>query len=184
MKSPILTALLSAGLAAAAPQAFAQGAESPQPQVVAQAEGAGPQARQSARGQSHGKRAFRSPTDRAEARLAYLKTALKITGEQEAQWNAFADVQRKQAREAGERMEKFRAQRTEGQKRTPPTAIERMERRQAMMATVSTRLNETLAAAKPLYAALSPDQQKVADEVLASRGRGGHGQRGGHRGRG
>lgn len=174
MNKLILTALVSAGLAAAVPQAIAQ---------APGAEG-GPQARQFAHAQGHGQRAFRSPTDRVEARLAYLKTALKITADQESQWNAFADVRRKQAREATARIEKFRAQRTEGQKRTPPTAIERMERRQAMMATASTRLTETLAAAKPLYAALSPEQQKVADEVLAPRGRGGPGQRGGHRGHG
>ncbi len=172
MNKMILAALVSAGLTAGVPQAIAQ---------APGAEG-GPQARQFAHGQGHGQRAFRSPTDRVEARLAYLKTALKITGEQEAQWNAFADVRRKQARETTARIEKFRAQRAEGQKRTPPTAIQRMERRQAMMAATSTRLNETLAAAKPLYAALSPDQQKIADEVLAPRGRGGPGHRGGHRG--
>jgi hypothetical protein len=31
---------------------------------------------------------------------------------------------------------------------------------------------------KPLYAALSPKQQRIADEVLAPRGRGGHGGHG------
>jgi len=175
MNKLIQTALISAGLVAAAPLALAQ---------APNAEG-GPQARQFAHGQGHGQRAQRSPAERVEAQLAYLKTALKITAEQETQWNAFADVRRKQARDAGERMEKFRAQRTEGQKRTPPTAIERLERRQAMMAAASTRLNETLAAAKPLYAALSPEQQKVADEVLVRGGRGGPGHRGGgHRGHG
>ncbi len=175
MNRLILTALVSAGLAAAAPQAIAQ---------APGAEG-GPQARQHAHGQGQGQRAFRSPTERVEAQLAYLKTALKITSEQEAQWNAFADVRRKQAREATGQMEKFRAQHAEGQKRTPPTAIERLERRQAMMAVASTRLTETLAAAKPLYAALSPDQQKIADEVLVRGGRGGPGHRGGgHRGHG
>jgi septal ring factor EnvC (AmiA/AmiB activator) len=175
MNKLILSALVSAGLAAAAPQ------------VIAQATGTegGPQARQHAHGQSQGQRAHRSPTERVEAQLAYLKTALKITSDQEAQWNAFADVRRKQARESTERMEKFRSQMAERQKGTPPTAIERLERRQAMMATASTRLTETLAAAKPLYAALSPDQQKVADELFVSRGRGGPGHRGGgHRGHG
>jgi hypothetical protein len=174
MNKLILAALVSTGLATAVPQAIAQspGAED------------GAQAERHAHAQGHGQRAFRSPTDRVEAQLAYLKTALKITAEQETQWNAFADVRRKQAREMTERIEKFRAQRVEGQKRTPPTAIERMERRQAMMASASTRLGETLAAAKPLYAALSAEQQKIADDLLAPRGRGGPGQRGGHRGHG
>ena len=171
MNKLILTALVSAGLAAAAPQAMAQ---------TAGAEG-GPQARQFAQRQHDGQRAFRSPTDRVEARLAYLKTALKITDAQQPQWNAFADTLRKQAREASQLMQARKAQMAERQKGARPTAIQRMERRQAMFAAASTRLSETLAATKPLYAALSPDQQKVADELFAPRRRGGSGHRGGHR---
>ena len=171
MNKLILTALVSAGLAAAAPQSMAQ---------TAGAEG-GPQARQSAQRQHHEQRAFRSPVDRVEARLAYLKTALKITDAQLPQWNAYAETRRKQASEAAERMQKFRSQMGERQQGVQPTAVQRLERRQAMLAAASTRLNETLAATKPLYAALSPEQQKIADEVLAPRGRGGphrHGSRG------
>jgi len=172
MNKLIATALVTAGLAVAIPQAMAQ---------AAGAEGTGPQARGFQHRQHDGQRALRSPTDRVEARLAYLKTALKITPAQESQWNAYADVRRKQAREATDRMQAFKTQMAERQQKgTPPTAIERMERRQAMMATASARLNETLAATKPLYAALSPEQQKIADELLAPRGRGGSGHRGGH----
>ncbi len=173
MNKLILTALVSAGLAASVPQALAQtaGTES------------GPQARHSMHEQHHGQRAFRSPTDRVEARLAYLKTALKITGDQEGAWNAYADVRRKQARDASQRMEAFRSKTAEAQKgpRIQPTAIERLERRQGMLSAASTRLNETLAATRPLYAALSVDQKKVADELLAPRARGGFGHHGGHR---
>jgi septal ring factor EnvC (AmiA/AmiB activator) len=170
MNKLIMTALVSAGLAAAAPQSMAQ---------TAGAEG-GPQARQSAQRQHHEQRAFRSPTDRVEARLAFLKTALKITDAQLPQWNAYAETRRKQASEATERMQKFRSQTAERQKGVQPTAVQRLERRQAMLAAASTRLNETLTATKPLYAALSPDQQKIADEVLAPRARGGFHRRGGH----
>ena len=174
MNKLLLTSLVSAGLAAAVTPAIAQ---SPA------AEG-GPQARQFARGPHHGQRAFGSPVDRVEARLAYLRTALKITEAQEPQWKAFAEVRRKQARDAASRIEQFRAKRAERQARgTPPTAVERMERRQAMLASAQARLAETLAAAKPLYAALSPDQQRIADELLTPRGRGGHGHHGGSRGR-
>jgi len=171
MNKTILATLVSAGLAAAVPQAMAQ---------TAGAEG-GPQARRSTQSKHHDQRAFRSPTDRVEARLAYLKTALKITNAQQTQWDAFAETRRKQARAATERMQAHRSQMAERQKGAQPTAVERMERRQAMLAAASTRLNETLAAVKPLYAALSPDQQKVADELLAPRRRGGSGHRGGHR---
>jgi hypothetical protein len=170
MNKLILTALVSAGLAAAVPQSMAQ---------TAGAEGR-PQARHSAHAQHHGQHAFRSPTERVEARLAHLKTALKITDAQQPQWDAFAETQRKQAREATERMQAREAQVAERQKGARPTAVQKMERRQAMLAAASARLNETLAVTKPLYAALSPDQQKIADELLAPRGRGGFHHRGGH----
>jgi DNA anti-recombination protein RmuC len=170
MNKLILAALVSAGLVAAVPQAMAQAAGT---------EG-GPQARHSMHSQHHGQRAFSSPTDRVEARLAYLKTALKITDAQAPQWNAFADTQRKQAQDAAKRMEARKAQMAEHKSGTRPTAVQRMERQQAMLAAASTRLNETLAVTKPLYAALSPDQQKIADELLAPHGRGGSHHRGGH----
>jgi len=44
------------------------------------------------------------------------------------------------------------------------------------MATASNRLGERLAVQKPLYAALSPEQQQIADQVFATRG-GRHGSR-------
>jgi LTXXQ motif family protein len=177
MNKLIVTALVSAGLVGTVPQALAQAA--------------GPdgsrQGRHSMHGQQHGQpqgqRAFQSPTDRVEAQLAYLKTALKINGDQEAAWNTYAETRRKQARDASQNREKFHSQMAERQKNgTRPTAVERLEFRQAMLAAASARTSESLAATKPLYAALSSDQKKVADELLA---RGGHGHRGGeHRGPG
>jgi hypothetical protein len=50
-------------------------------------------------------------------------------------------------------------------------AIERLEKAQAFHAEAATRINQLLAVQKPLYAALSPEQQKVADVVLNRRGR-------------
>ena len=38
------------------------------------------------------------------------------------------------------------------------------------MANASVRMNEVLATARPLYAALSPEQQKIADDLMAKRG--------------
>jgi hypothetical protein len=51
-----------------------------------------------------------------------------------------------------------------------PTAIERLEKAQAFRASAVARLDQFLAVPKPLYAALSPEQQKVADVVLNRRG--------------
>ena len=170
MNRLLLNTLVSASLvAAAAPAALAQ---------TANPDSTGPQARHHAQGPDHAQREHRKPSERIEARIAYLKTTLKITDAQQPQWNAFADTLRKQAREANQRFETRQAQPARDEKRTPPTAIERLERRQAMMAAASTRLTEVLAAAKPLYAALSPEQQKIADDLLAPR----HGGRFHHRG--
>lgn len=129
----------------------------------------------------HEKRAFSLPSERVEARLAYVKTALKITDAQQAQWNAFADVARKQAAGQDKRMQARRAHMMERSPREKPTVIDRMERQQQRHAAAIARLNEQLSVQKPLYAALSPEQKAIADEVLAPRGhRGGfphHGMR-------
>ena len=167
MKKLLLTTLVSATfVAAAAPAALAQ-STSDQPTAQGQ--------RFAHRG---GERSTRLPSERVEARLAYLKTALKITDAQEAQWNTFANTLRGHAKAADERVQERRAQRAEGKQRAQLNAIERMERRQARMAHASQRLAETLAAAKPLYATLSPEQQKVADELFAQ----GNRRAGHHRG--
>jgi hypothetical protein len=81
------------------------------------------------------------------------------------------------------RIQERRAKMAANTERKRPTAIERLERQQAFMATASTRIGERLTVQKPLYAALSPEQQQIADQVLAEgRGgkRGGHGRHGGH----
>jgi protein CpxP len=137
-----------------------------------------PQAQQGMRHQD-GKRAFTQPSERVEARLAYIRTALKITDAQQAQWNAFAETLRNQARAADQRMQEFRAQREQGATRERPNAIARLEREQQRHAESVTRINERLAVQRPLYAALSTEQKAIADEVLAPRRHGGHFGRGG-----
>jgi LTXXQ motif family protein len=129
-----------------------------------------------------------SPGDRVEARLAYVRTALKITDAQQPQWNAFAGTLRKMAAERGKRMQELRArwqERKQAMKEGKhefqrPSVIERMERAQQRHAEAVTRLNELLAVEKPLYDSLSAEQKKIADEVLVPhRRRGGfeHGRR-------
>ncbi|HYM48560.1 MAG TPA: Spy/CpxP family protein refolding chaperone [Burkholderiaceae bacterium] len=126
-----------------------------------------------------GKRAFMRPSERVEARLAYIRTALKITDAQQAQWNAFAETLRAEARRADQRMQELRAQREQRATRERPNAIARLEREQQRHAASVTRINELLAVQRPLYAALSTEQKAVADEVLAPRRHGGRFGRGG-----
>lgn len=175
MNRLILNALVAAGLATAVPMTFAQTAVPGNPQGPHHAQGA-----------QHGQHAFRLPGERVEARLAYLKTALKITEAQQPQWDAFAGVMRKQAQESDARIKAQHEKMAAHDGAQHPSAIERLERRQAFMATAAARLGERLAVEKPLYAALTPEQQQIADQVLAGGGhRGRHGGQGGmHRNHG
>ena len=66
----------------------------------------------------------------------------------------------------------FEAHRQQASTQTPPSAIERMERRQAMMKEAVAAQDRYLAAMKPLYQSLSEEQKKTADALLA-RGMGG-----------
>lgn len=118
---------------------------------------------------------FSRPSERVEARLAYVKTALQITDAQQPQWNAYADLVRKYAQDMDHRFESRRAG-AAGRAPQRPNAIERLERAQSFHAEAVTRLNQLLAVEKPLYAALSPKQQKVADVVLNRHSRPMHGR--------
>ena len=171
MNKLLTSTLISIGLAAAVPFAMAQ---TPAP-------GANAPQRHHMQRDHEGKRPFSLPSERVEARLAYLKTALKITDAQRSQWDAFAGVQRKHAKSADERIQARRAKMAQQSKDAKPTAIDRLERRQQMLAVQSQHLSELLAVEKPLYAALSPEQKQIADRVLASRGGHGKSHRGGMR---
>jgi hypothetical protein len=171
MNKLMISALIAAGFATAVPLTMAQTA-SPE---------SGAKQGQHGKRFHHGDKAFRMPGERVEARLAYVKTALKITDAQQSQWDAYAGVVRKQAQEADVRIKAHREKMAERTERKRPTAIERLERRQQFMATASARIGERLAVQKPLYAALSSEQQQVADKLFAGRG-GKHGGRGGRHG--
>ena len=125
MKNTLLSTLVSAALVpvAAAPALAQSPGPGGQGPVLSTVEG--PQARHFAQRQHQGQRASRLPSERAEARLAYLKTALKITDAQQPQWDAFADTLRKQAREADQRVQALRTEaagREKGARPTPGSA--------------------------------------------------------------
>ena len=192
MNKVLLASAVAAAFAVAAPFAGAQSSEAVAQvrERLAAAPAAGASEASGTPRAAPQRRAFRSATERVEARLAYIRTALKITDAQQPQWEGFASVLRKHAQGMDQRMQERRAKAQPGAQRPDfrnVSAIERLERTQQRMAQRSARLNEVIAAAKPLYAALSPDQKQVADEMLARQG-GRHGgqhrphHRGMHRG--
>jgi hypothetical protein len=126
--------------------------------------GMGPMGRQAA--------AKFDPAERAGQRLDYMKYQLKITPEQEPLWKAFADKAQAQFNDGGKGRQAMQAQ---ADANLP--APERMAKMQGLM-------EERLAAMKGvnesfgrLYAALTPEQKKIADQQAARMGKGGMGGR-------
>lgn len=137
--------------------------------------------------------------DRIDGRIAFLKAELKITPAQQAKWDDFEKVLRAQSTERKAQAEKFRADRqaqraafekqaeaakAQGQAVPRPdrphlTAVEKMEMRQKMMKAHLENQEKVLDAFKPLYASLSDDQKKTADELFGGRGGFGGGHHGG-----
>jgi LTXXQ motif family protein len=95
-----------------------------------------------------------------EGRLAFLKTELKITDAQLPLWNAVADAIRANAKGMGEMSGGMM-----GRSQTA-TLPEKLALRKKMMNAHLEALRKLKAAADPLYAALSDEQKKTADELL------------------
>ena len=98
--------------------------------------------------------------DHIEGRLAYLKAELKITDAQLPVWNAFADVMRSNATNLKALQDGMHKG---GMPATPPAHLAQMEK---MMTARLSALKAAEAVVTPLYAALSPEQQKAADRMM------------------
>jgi cell pole-organizing protein PopZ len=103
------------------------------------------------------------PLQRIEGQLAYFRTELRITEAQAAQWNAFADA----ARAAADRLRQAMAQQNTQTPGQAPTAPALLERRIASLSLQLETTRTVAAAAGPLYAALSDEQKRTADEFMA-----------------
>lgn len=109
------------------------------------------------------------PVARQDARLAYLKEALKITANQRAAWDAYATQVKAQAAA----METFHAQRPS----TELTPAERIEQHAAFAKLRAEQIKASGAAVNDLYAVLTPEQKAIADRhfggwQMAQRGHG------------
>jgi hypothetical protein len=164
MRKAIVSGLILAGLAGglAAPSFVSAQTAAPDAAAQAPAPAQTPQ-----RPQRH----HALPGERIDARLAYLKTALKITPAQEKQWATLAAVLRRQAQDMDAKVQQRReARQNQDQAQTPTSAIERLEQRQQFLTDSAKRTGAVLAAAKPLYASFSPEQKQTADELFSHDG--------------
>jgi periplasmic protein CpxP/Spy len=135
-----------------------------------------PQAAQHRDHDMQGRRDFHHRPDftaRAEARIAYVKAELKITPAQQTAFDRYAQVIRDNATSMQKNFQDMRGHRDQ---QTSMSAVDRVEQRAKMAQQRDQYEQQYLSAFKPLYASLSADQKKVADDLAAPHF--GHGFRG------
>ena len=99
--------------------------------------------------------------DRIEGRLAFIKAELKITEAQMPQWNKLADAIRTSAKSMKDRMQAMMA----GDK-PAGTLLEHLERREQLMTARLEEIKQVKGALKDLYASLTEEQKKEADNLV------------------
>ena len=130
----------------------------------AQGPGCNPDGKPGMRGASM-QRGMMDPGARAEQRLTRLKSDLKLTGQQEPLWQAFAEKSKAQA---GKGMQ---AMRDSMQSEKPVPAPDRMAQMQTMMKDRLAGMESVHESFNRLYAALTPEQKAAADKHFSMAGR-------------
>lgn len=149
-RTPIFAAALLTSVAVMGlTPALAQTAPAPANSAAAQSEA-----------HHHGK-AWMTPGQLVDGRIAFLKTELKITPAQDAQWQQYASVMRQNAHSLDQTIANARQHRA-----TAMNAVERMEVRGQFAKVRAENEARLLTALRPLYASLSPDQQQVANALM------------------
>jgi hypothetical protein len=127
--------------------------------LVASAQTAGAPASDAAQHQ----KAHRERPSRIEGRVAFLKAELKITDAQTAQWNAVADAMRKNEMTMRDLMRQAHDARRQ---QAAPNALDALTRRETVAEARAEGAKQFAAAFRPLYASLSDEQKRTADELL------------------
>jgi LTXXQ motif family protein len=107
--------------------------------------------------------AWMMPGQLVDGRIAFLKTELKITSAQEPQWQQVAAAMRENARDLDQAIANARQHRGAAM-----NAVEQMQIRGEFAKLRADNTARLLAAFKPLYASLSPEQQQMANALMAS----------------
>ena len=100
------------------------------------------------------------PGQFVDGRIAFLKAELKITPAQETEWQQVAAAMRENARALDQTIT------TAQQNRTTIDAVQRLESREQFAKVLADNDARLLAAFKPLYASLSPEQQQMANQLV------------------
>jgi hypothetical protein len=102
------------------------------------------------------------PGQLVEGRIAFLRAELKITPAQEAQWQQLATAMRENASVLDQAISTAREQ------RGTMDAVQRLTLRGQFAKVRADNDARLLAAFKPLYASLSPEQQQMANDLLVA----------------
>ncbi|MGU3496987.1 Spy/CpxP family protein refolding chaperone [Xanthobacteraceae bacterium A53D] len=173
MKTKFLAAATAVALIAGSAASYAQSSTAPAP------------AAQSQPGDQKGRWQPTAADQQAltDARIAALKTGLKLTADQQKLWPGVETALRDVAKDRQERRAAFRAERKEArQTGEKPDAIERMRARADMMTARAADLKKIADAAEPLYKTLDEGQKHRMQILLRQDGPGGKGGPGGPRG--
>jgi hypothetical protein len=109
---------------------------------------------------------MRMMSEHVEGRIAFLKTELKITDAQLPLWNGFAQALRDNAAAMQGAMQGMPGGMMGTSQGT--TLPDKLAARETMLSGRLDTVRKLKAAAEPLYAALSADQKKTADDIMVS----------------
>jgi protein CpxP len=96
-------------------------------------------------------------------RIAFLKAELKITPAQETQWQQVEAAMRENSKALDQTITTAR------QNRSSTDAVQRLELREQFAKVRADNDARLLAAFKPLYTSLSPEQQQMANQLIGDR---------------
>ena len=102
-----------------------------------------------------------SMADHVEGRIAFLKTELKITDAQQPLWNAVGDAMRANAKDMAAMMPMMQSV-----MQPSGTLPEKLAGREKAMTAHLEALRKLKSVVDPLYAALSDEQKKTADQLM------------------
>lgn len=108
-------------------------------------------------------------TEHVEGRLAYLKAELKLTDAQTPQWNAFADAVKSSTQKAGQAcasMHEHGGSESSGMSGMSGGVLQHLGMMEKMMGAHLEEIRAIKAAAEPLFAVLTDEQKKIADQTM------------------
>lgn len=106
-------------------------------------------------------------SEHVDGRLAYLRAELKLTEQQSAQWTAFADGFRAAAQKTAQQCAAMDAGKDQVAPGGAPSGVlEQLAKMERHMTAHLESVRAVKSAAEPLFAALTDEQKKTANEVM------------------